>query len=407
VDTAGRYTAGTTSGTYRIIARQLNGTLADTATVAITTETAPSPGEGGTVTGDYYVAPTGSDANPGTSASPFRTIQRAADVAEAGDVILVRNGVYTGSSSTVVAIRRGGSASGGYVTFRAENRGGAKLDGRDNTSEWGFSLHSGANYVRIEGFEIYGTVHGIEVYNGVHHIAIVNNHVHHTGRTCTDTSGGQSAIFVGGGAEHVLLEGNLLHNIGRLAPGEDGCQLSTDNYQNHDHGIYLAETDNVTIRNNLLYNITRGFHIQRYSSSGYVADRVWILNNTFGLPNPYRSAQITVQTASTNLRIENNIFYNPKDAGINFGSMSFPNAMVRNNLTYSGVTKLGSPSEVTFSGNLDNTDPQVVDASRGDFRLQSGSPAIDRGLSLTEVKTDYAGITRPRGSTHDLGAYER
>ena len=38
-------------------------------------------GGGGSTVGDYYVASTGSDGNPGTSASPFRSIQRAADVA--------------------------------------------------------------------------------------------------------------------------------------------------------------------------------------------------------------------------------------------------------------------------------------------------------------------------------------
>ena len=169
----------------------------------------------------------------------------------------------------------------------------------------------------------------------------------------------------------------------------------------------MAEADAVTIQNNVLYNIKRGFHIQRYSSEGYVADRIWILNNTFGFPNPYRSAQITVQTGSTNLRIENNIFYDPLDAGINFASMSFSGASVKNNLTYSGVIKAGSPSGVTFSGNIDNTDPRLANPSGGNFHLLDGSPAIDRGLSLAEVREDFDGLGRPRGATHDLGAFER
>jgi|GEM_PF-2971574 len=43
---------------------------------------------------DYYVAPTGSDANPGTLESPFATIQKAADVMQAGDVCYIRKGIY-------------------------------------------------------------------------------------------------------------------------------------------------------------------------------------------------------------------------------------------------------------------------------------------------------------------------
>ncbi len=43
----------------------------------------------------YYVATTGSDSNPGTSASPFRTIKYAYSKVAAGDMILVRPGKYT------------------------------------------------------------------------------------------------------------------------------------------------------------------------------------------------------------------------------------------------------------------------------------------------------------------------
>lgn len=41
-----------------------------------------------------YVALTGSDANPGTRQKPFRTLQKAADIAQAGDIVYVRAGTY-------------------------------------------------------------------------------------------------------------------------------------------------------------------------------------------------------------------------------------------------------------------------------------------------------------------------
>ena len=43
---------------------------------------------------EYHVAKTGHDANSGTKESPFLTIQKAADVAQPGDVITVCEGIY-------------------------------------------------------------------------------------------------------------------------------------------------------------------------------------------------------------------------------------------------------------------------------------------------------------------------
>src|SRR5690348_2553713 len=42
----------------------------------------------------WFVSPGGSDSNPGTIAAPFHTIQRAANVAQAGDHVEIRAGVY-------------------------------------------------------------------------------------------------------------------------------------------------------------------------------------------------------------------------------------------------------------------------------------------------------------------------
>src|SRR5206468_10841965 len=66
-----------------------------------------------------FVSPTGNDANAGTQLQPFRTIQHAADIVSAGDVVTVADGVYTGTCGTaIVCLSRGGSA-GNPVTFRA------------------------------------------------------------------------------------------------------------------------------------------------------------------------------------------------------------------------------------------------------------------------------------------------
>src|SRR5262245_2063817 len=118
----------------------------------------------------FYVSPTGSDSNPGTEAQPFGTIQKAANVVSPGNTVIVEDGVYNGSnqcSNAVVCLTRGGSA-GQLVTFKSRNKWGAKIDGQNGVAATGFAF-GGANYVRIQDFEIYGVANaggsasGIEV----------------------------------------------------------------------------------------------------------------------------------------------------------------------------------------------------------------------------------------------------
>jgi len=49
----------------------------------------------------YYVAPDGSDTNPGTQASPFATIQRAQSAVSPGDTVYIRGGLYHMSESQI------------------------------------------------------------------------------------------------------------------------------------------------------------------------------------------------------------------------------------------------------------------------------------------------------------------
>src|SRR6266550_2779250 len=102
----------------------------------------PPPPAGCAPTGGgrcYYVdAAAGNDGNPGDSARPLRTVQHAADLVNPGDMVIVRDGVYTGSSSEVLAIGRGGTASN-WVVFRAEHKWGAVLDGQGTPGVQGVS----------------------------------------------------------------------------------------------------------------------------------------------------------------------------------------------------------------------------------------------------------------------------
>jgi hypothetical protein len=280
------------------------------------------------------------------------------------------------------------------------------LDGRNGESQEAWYFGPQVAYVRVEGFEITGLQeHGFDTYGGgVHDLLIARNHVHHIGRNCTDTSNGRTGASLGEGTHRVTFDGNVWHDIGRFAPGESGCTPANQNYQNHDHAIYVADANEITITNNVFYNLARGWAVHRYFSRGSPSHGLTIVNNTFAGQNPYRPGQIILATPTSGLRIENNIFYGPQEAALYFEDLDFPGAAVRNNMIYQGVTKVGRPTGVSFGKNWEKTDPRIAGGT--DFHLRSDSPAIDVGLPNPQVTHDADGVTRPRGAGYDLGAYE-
>ncbi|HEY0351799.1 MAG TPA: right-handed parallel beta-helix repeat-containing protein, partial [Gemmatimonadales bacterium] len=288
-----------------------------------------------------------------------------------------------------------------------EPTGQAVLDGRNGQSHEAWYFGPQVGYVRVEGFEITDLQeHAFDTYGGgVHDLLIARNHVHHIGRNCTDTSNGRTGASLGDRTYRVTFDGNVWHDIGRFAPGENGCSPRSQYYQNHDHAIYVADADEITIKNNVFYNLARGWAVHRYFSRGSPSHGLTIVNNTFAGPNPYRAGQIILATPTTGLRIENNIFYAPEEAALYFEDLEFPGASVRNNMTYGAGTKVGRPSGVTLGRNWERTDPRLVGGT--DFHLRPDSPAIDVALPNPEITHDADGVTRPRGAGPDLGAYER
>jgi len=81
---------------------------------------------------EFHVALSGSDANPGAKKAPFRTVQRAADLARAGDVITVHAGVYRER----VTPPRGGLSDRQRITFQAAPGERVVITGAEIVKGW-------------------------------------------------------------------------------------------------------------------------------------------------------------------------------------------------------------------------------------------------------------------------------
>jgi hypothetical protein len=116
---------------------------------------------------DLYVSLTGSDQNPGSQQTPFRTIQKAADSIAADDVVHVAPGFYEEN----VTVKRSGKPDAPII-----------FKGSTGARNKGFAIN--ASYVTIDGFDVgYDPVSkhdaAIRVFPTAKSISIINNHIHH------------------------------------------------------------------------------------------------------------------------------------------------------------------------------------------------------------------------------------
>lgn len=97
------------------------------------------PLEGRLLFSTYFVATDGSDANAGNLASPFRTIQKAANLARPGDVVQIRGGVYR----ETVRPAHSGTASAPII-YTPYNNESVIVSGADRITS--FQQHNGEIY---------------------------------------------------------------------------------------------------------------------------------------------------------------------------------------------------------------------------------------------------------------------
>ena len=343
---------------------------------------------------NHYVSTTGSDSNPGTYALPYLTIQKGVDMSVAGDSVIVKDGIYKTSNPTQMVISWGKTGTPSQpIVIKSEHKWGAVLNGQNNLTTNCFDLGHASSYVIVDGFEILGFQHGgVLLIESSHNITIRNNKIHAIGKQCYDSDSGQLAIYLNT-CSNMTIDRNVIYDIGRFAPGENGCTPSNSYWKNHDHGIYIsADVNGLIVSRNIIYDCTAGWCIQFYNGSSANVSNVSVINNTFSDKNTQRVGHIILsQGHYINLLIANNLFYSPLTNAVNIdGYGTAETSVIENNMTFGGTISNVVLSGLTFTKNLNNTDPKVVSSGTYDFRLQSTSPAINAGVNVG-LTSDYLG----------------
>jgi len=383
VSSSGMYTAPAATSKMSVTVSAVSN--ADTsksasATVTISPATVPPPTSSGPA---LYVSPSGSDANDGSSAHPYATINKAANAASAGMTIHVAPGVYQ-----AVTTSKSGTASQ-RIRYISDVQWGAKVMG---TSSSEAAWMQDGSYVDMVGFDISGGSRlGVE--NNGSNVRILGNYVHNIAGSCS-SSGGAGIDNSNYSASNDDIIGNIVGNIG---PSIGSC--------NTVQGIYLSNSGGVTA-NNIVFAVS-AWGIQMW----HAATNATIINNT--VFNCYGGIVVGAGDSpggvtADNTLVANNIVYKNTGYGIyEYGATGTHNRYINNLVT-------GNPTEVALLNGLSaaatvSADPQFVNYQAngtGDYHLKSTSPAINGGTSTNAPTTDFSGGTRPVGGAWDIGAYE-
>ena len=338
-----------------------------------------------------YVATTGADSNPGTSAKPFKTIARAAQAATPGTVVHVAPGTYEGGFRT--------STSGtptARIRYVSDTKWAAKIV-PPATSANAVAWDNRGSYVDIDGFEVDGSGHkagtrwAVGLYTAGSFGTVTNSHVHHIGQGACASGGGIGADSYYKGTGNDVLA-NVVHDIGAA-----GCKTMS--------GVFVNSADS-DVKNNLIYAVSQAAVLLWHDAA-----RAAVSHNTIfaahtgivvGGGDPYVSNGVNDYS-----RVANNIVVDTQYGVVEHGNVgsnnTYTNNLMHQQSAYPYMLLKGVAVATIAAA------PQFVNYVRtggGDYQLQATSPAIDKGLAGDATATDLNGKARPAGAGPDLGAYE-
>jgi hypothetical protein len=402
---------------------------------------------------EYFVATGGSNAAAGTSAAPWATLQHAADVVGPGDRVVVRAGDYKG-----FYLDTSGTA-GSPIEFFAEPGVLINMPTSGAGNQDGINLEL-ASHIIIDGFSVTGmpragirsvgldddmaefvTIRNVHAYdNG--RWGIFTGHVNDLLIENNETSGSilEHGIYVSNSGDRPVIRNNDtwgnhgagIHMNGDLSLGGDGLitgALVSGNriYGNAasingglfggGSGINMDGVQDSRIENNLLYdNHASGISLFQIDGAEGSTGNV-VVNNTIHQASNGRWA-LNIQNGSTDNTALNNIIVTEHSfrGAIDISADSLPGFVSDYNAVASRFTINDGDSILTLAQwqtatgqdahSLVATPAQLFENwSAGDYRLRSGSLAINMGTSTNAPTVDIVGTPRPAGAV-DIGALE-
>ena len=367
----------------------------------------------------YYVATDGNDNGAGIDInSPWGTIQHAADVAQAGQIVCIRGGVYVPDEglsnlnrpSGRIIFRNSGQ-SGRPITFMAYDGESVVLDGQgrriEPVGDGSGGVEFAADYIMLDGLEIRNFTWSNGVLIGIkglgklaNHITLKNCDIHENGTDgpATNISGvGRTANGILIGEDTLPIQDVLISR----------CKIHHNGFGGYDHGIY-AIIDGLTIERSEFYeNKGNGlknadFEILVNGTKQHYGDHWLVKHSVFYRNGALSGRGIYNVNFPGHGEYYNNLFMENDNKGVEaYGSFTIENNLFFNNCTSGGCTS-GNGSPDLYGGNsalnFFSEDPRFVSASNYDFHLTGSSvAAIDKGKDLGETYS---------GAGPDIGADE-
>jgi hypothetical protein len=348
----------------------------------------------------YYIdAQKGSDSNPGTQDSPWKSIQKAADRLPAGATVFVQAGTYpelvmlTKSKLSFIAVGQvymnGFYVEGdnnlvrGFIISNPDSDFGLRVSGDNNVFE-----KNEISNTKQDGVWFFGAGNRFTS-NYIHDIldrSLITNDPH---VDCFQTWGP---------AENIIIEKNL-------------CDHTSTTGSNQ---IIQISNENSPVRNILFKNNVFIMHSPGYSPMNFhrqdgqdVISEMYVINNTIvhangGGKSGIRFSNITGAYAFNNLFVD----YGYGEADIPYilieGQTSY---QLSNNALYKSDHFM--PGSGMYAQDIWLDELRVTDLTGHNFHPQNGSPIIDAGMDVSQwIVDDFDGIKRPQGSAFDIGAFE-
>lgn len=389
----------------------------------------------------FYVDPAGNDGAAGSIAAPWRTLQHAANVVQAGDLVIVRAGHFAGFD-----LRTSGT-SVNPIEFKADP--GVFVDTPNPvTPNHGINLE-GASWIVIEGFTVTGMPRA-----GIR--SVTNNHVT-IRRNVMDSNTYWG--FLSGFSDDLLIENNeasrsqvehgiyvsnsgdrpvILHNHvwgnhangihmnGDVSQGDEGIISGAVVASNVIHGNGVAGgsgincdgVQNSLFQNNLLYDNHAGGITLYQIDGGDVSKNNTVVHNTIVQAADARWA-INITGGATGTTVLDNILYTFHSfrGSITVSADSLPGLVSDWNVVMDRFSVDDGDTRITLAQWRAATGQDLhsliavpaalfVNAAANDYHLSATSPARDAGVTIASAPDDINGTARPVGAAVDIGAYE-